>query len=104
MLWANLRSLYYLGTILKKNITIDLAKAVVEGELCNGCGICVDVCPYEAVEVADGPKQGAAVVEALCKACGICAAECPTGAIELKHYKSDQMLDQIDAISGVLNE
>ncbi|UCG69303.1 MAG: CoB--CoM heterodisulfide reductase iron-sulfur subunit A family protein, partial [Thermoplasmata archaeon] len=97
-----------LRSILRREITIDLAKAVVDDELCNQCGICVEACPYEAIEVLEeretGIKQNAQVLEALCKACGICAAECPTGAIELRHYKEDQMLDQIDGICGVLNE
>ncbi|UCF08389.1 MAG: CoB--CoM heterodisulfide reductase iron-sulfur subunit A family protein, partial [Thermoplasmata archaeon] len=89
-----------LTPILKKSITIDLAKAAVDEELCDGCRICVEACPYEAMEVGEGLRNTAIVFEALCKACGICAAECPTGAVELRHYKGDQMLAQIDAISG----
>lgn len=96
-----------LGSILKKEITIDLATAVVDKELCNGCGICVDACPYEAIESKEletGLKSSVEVIEALCKACGTCAAECPTGAIELRHYRKDQMMDQIDGMCGVVNE
>lgn len=92
-----------LRSIMKREITIDLAKAVVDEELCNQCGICVEACPYEAIEVEEtetGLIQGVLVIEASCKACGICAAECPIGAIELRHYKGEQMLDQIDGISG----
>jgi heterodisulfide reductase subunit A len=93
-----------LTPIMKKEITIDLAKAVVDEELCNSCKICLDVCPYEAIELDDEKRKSAIIVDALCNACGICAAECPTGAIQLRHYKEDQMLSQIDAISGVSNE
>ncbi len=93
-----------LKPIMKKSITIDLAKAVIDEELCNSCKICLEVCPYEAIEVEDEERKGAVVIEALCNACGTCAAECPTGAIQLRHYKGDQMLAQIDAISGVSNE
>jgi heterodisulfide reductase subunit A len=93
-----------LRSIMKKEITIDLAKAVIDEELCNGCGICVDACPFEAIEVLDesekGIKHGVMIIEASCKACGICAAECPTGAIELRHYKSDQIFGQVDGICG----
>jgi heterodisulfide reductase subunit A len=94
-----------LRAIFRDSITMDLAKATVEDKLCNSCGICVEVCPYEAVEVVleeEGVPQGAIVVEAKCNSCGICAAECPTGAMELRHYKKDQMLNQIDGICGVL--
>jgi heterodisulfide reductase subunit A len=94
-----------LRAISKKEITIDLAKAVVDEKLCNQCGICVDACPYEAIELEEegGPWQPAYVIEAVCKSCGICAAECPTGAIELRHYRTEQMMDQIDGICRDLN-
>jgi heterodisulfide reductase subunit A len=94
-----------LRSIFKESISMDLAKAVVEDTLCNSCGICVDVCPYDALEVetkGEGVPVGACVVEAKCNSCGICAAECPTGAIELRHYRKDQMMEQIDGVCGVL--
>ena len=97
-----------LRAISKKEITIDLAKAVVDEKLCNQCGICVEACPYEAIEIEEKEEgvigQPAFIIEAVCKSCGICAAECPTGAIELRHYKTDQMMDQIDGICGGPNE
>ena len=89
-----------LTPVLKGEIEIDLAKAEVDDGKCDSCRICVDVCPYEAIEVDDSARTGAFVIEALCKACGICTAECPTGAIQLRHYKGDQIMAQIDAISG----
>jgi heterodisulfide reductase subunit A len=89
-----------LTPVLRGTIEIDLAKAVVNEEKCDSCKICVDVCPYEAIEAGEGAKTSAFVIEALCKACGICSAECPTGAIQLRHYKGDQMIAQIDAIAG----
>ncbi|UCE75201.1 MAG: CoB--CoM heterodisulfide reductase iron-sulfur subunit A family protein, partial [Methanomassiliicoccales archaeon] len=101
---ARAASVAALRSVSKKSITIDLAKAIVDEELCNRCAICVDACPYEAIELeeeAEGRSTAPAqVIEAMCNACGICAAECPTGAIELKHYKSDQMLSQIDGVCG----
>jgi heterodisulfide reductase subunit A len=96
-----------LRAISKKEITIDLAKAVVDEKLCNQCGICVKACPYEAIEIKKeeegGFRQPVYVIEAVCKSCGICAAECPTGAIELRHYRTAQMMDQIDGICGGSN-
>jgi heterodisulfide reductase subunit A len=93
-----------LGSVSKRTITIDLAKAVVEDDLCNSCGICIDICPYEAIVIPEEDEQkiakSAKVIEASCKSCGICSAECPTGAIQLRHYKNEQMLGQIDGICG----
>lgn len=59
--------------------------AVVKVDLdnCNGCGRCVDDCPFSAVDMAprsDGLKYATeAVVNAdLCLSCGICVGACPT--------------------------
>ncbi len=50
---------------------------------CNGCGRCVQDCPYNAVDLqprTDGlPYSHQAVVDAdLCVGCGICTGACPT--------------------------
>ena len=90
--------------ILKKQVNIDLSKAIVNMDLCDGCGKCVEICYYNAV-ILDGTegKKYAKIIEVACKGCGICAAECSTGAIELRHYKNNQMLAQVDGICGDIN-
>ncbi len=57
--------------------------AVVDLNNCNGCGRCVDDCPYNAVTM--GPRTDgrsfeheAVVNPSLCTSCGICAGACPT--------------------------
>jgi len=56
---------------------------------CVGCGVCVSVCAYSAVELKEKEimpkvkKSVAEVNEALCKGCGACAASCRSGAINL---------------------
>jgi coenzyme F420-reducing hydrogenase delta subunit/ferredoxin len=60
----------------------DGAKAVVDLEHCNGCGICFEDCPFDAITVqarTDGARyeQEVVVNPALCGACGICAGSCP---------------------------
>ncbi len=86
--------------ILKREITIDLAKAEVNTELCDGCGTCVKLCPYHAIQMKEGTKPVAEVIEMICKSCGTCAAGCPTGALQLRHYKLDQMFAQIEGVCG----
>jgi heterodisulfide reductase subunit A len=76
--------------------------AAVNEDLCDGCGICVPVCEYNALEVTprkDGGEDEKIVQlnEAMCKGCGGCVAACPSGAMEQKGFKNEQMLAMIRA-------
>lgn len=57
--------------------------AVVHLDNCNGCGRCVEDCPFSAITLeprSDGAPfaQQAVVNAANCVVCGICAGACPT--------------------------
>jgi quinol-cytochrome oxidoreductase complex cytochrome b subunit/coenzyme F420-reducing hydrogenase delta subunit len=59
------------------------AAAVVDLDNCNGCGRCVDDCPFSAVSLqprTDGAafSEEAIVSNNLCTSCGICVGACPT--------------------------
>jgi heterodisulfide reductase subunit A len=73
----------------------------VEEKKCMGCGACISVCTYGAIEFR-GTKQGrkAVVNPVLCKGDGLCNAKCPTGAIMLKHFTDEELLSEIDAAVG----
>lgn len=48
---------------------------------CVACGVCVSVCPFEAIEIN---AAGVAEVNAArCIGCGKCAGECPRGVIRV---------------------
>ena len=53
--------------------------AKIDSQKCTGCGICVDVCPLEAISLNDGI---AVIDEDTCTKCGLCVNECPTNAID----------------------
>ena len=60
----------------------DGPKAIVDLDHCNGCGICFEDCPFDAISMqarTDGARYEHEVVvdPALCGACGICAGSCP---------------------------
>jgi heterodisulfide reductase subunit A len=70
----------------------------VDEKACMGCGQCISVCTYGAIEFRE-TKQGkkAVVNPVLCKGDGLCNAKCPTGAIRLKHFTDEELFAQIDA-------
>ena len=55
--------------------------ATVEEDACVGCEACADICPMEAVRMADGMAR---VDETRCIGCGVCVGNCDADAITLK--------------------
>ena len=69
--------------------------AFVDENICSGCGICVEICPYEAREMDS--RRGVSIVHsALCQGCGACIAACPNFACELRNSSSIQTLRMMD--------
>ena len=67
---------------------------------CSGCSLCVEVCPYQAIELVERrPYQlKAQVNETLCKGCGLCAAACRGKALSLRGYDDRQLLAEMGAL------
>ena len=53
-------------------------KIKVDPELCDGCGTCIEVCPFKWRKNIDGKSS---VDPAYCTGCGRCVTVCPNGAI-----------------------
>jgi len=92
------------GALLCQKTTIqDAIIAHVNPEKCDGCGLCFDVCPYDAITPVfqDGANDEApnliSINPALCKGCGICQGVCPKRGVYVTGYTHDQLLAQIDA-------
>lgn len=69
----------------------------VDPEICVGCAICVEACPYDARSI-DESRKVAMVQEVLCQGCGTCAAACPNGATRHRNLTKSQILSMIDAL------
>ncbi|ATW23547.1 electron transfer flavoprotein subunit alpha [Candidatus Formimonas warabiya] len=59
---------------------------------CIGCGICMDACLQNAIELDD---ENTAVIGAACNMCGSCVPECPSEAIR-KSGAGAENLDYLD--------
>jgi heterodisulfide reductase subunit A len=86
-----------LSMISKGSVEIESAIASVDEELCSGCKVCIDLCPYQAISF-DEAKKVSRVNEALCKGCGTCVAACPAGAIIAKHFTSEEIMAEIEGV------
>jgi len=82
-----------------RKVTIEPLSAFVNEDLCVGCGLCTELCPYGAPELVQSSKGGtkAHVIEALCHGCGTCAASCPQKAIITRQFTDDQIYSEIQA-------
>jgi heterodisulfide reductase subunit A len=86
------------ATILSQDeMEIDPLIAMVDEDACTGCGICVEVCPYEA-RTLNERKRIAEVNDALCAGCGGCIAACPSNASTHKNFTKKQLLNMVDDI------
>ncbi len=84
----------------RDKITLAPITSTVIEEYCRGCGRCAEVCEFHAIEIVEKEKGifVAQVNEALCKGCGTCVPACPTGAIDLRHFKTEQIEAQLEAL------
>ena len=54
----------------------------VNDALCTGCGVCVDVCPNESIQIVNDLAH---IDQSLCQECESCLEACPEGAIVQVH-------------------
>jgi heterodisulfide reductase subunit A len=97
-------------TILSKTtLEAEGIVATIDEALCDGCGICVPICEYKALEIIadkkDETKKTLDVNVGLCKGCGACVGACPSGALTQKGFKDEQIVAMIDAaLEGALDK
>ncbi|MCD6519565.1 MAG: FAD-dependent oxidoreductase [Anaerolineae bacterium] len=92
-------------TVLAKEQLMSVGTVAHVDQLkCVACGDCVNICPYQAIELVHKEvtrrnwKDCAEVNPALCKGCGACAAACRSGCITLDGFDDVQIMAQISAL------
>lgn len=85
--------------VSKGEIELEPTLAMVHKNLCEWCGKCEEVCPFNAIiKVQSDGKEVAEINKANCKGCGICLPVCPTDAIDLIGYTNREIESMIDAL------
>ncbi|MBN1991606.1 MAG: CoB--CoM heterodisulfide reductase iron-sulfur subunit A family protein [Anaerolineae bacterium] len=89
---ARVASLINRGTVMMEPV-----RARITAELCSGCRICNNMCPYNAIVFHEDTKVSE-VITALCQGCGTCVAACPSAAITGAHFTNNQVMSEIKGL------
>lgn len=95
------------NVILSKTVMqLDPIKSYVT-DRCDGCALCLDVCPYSAIALEEYEKDGwkhrrIQTDKALCKGCGLCAATCPKRGVLVHGFTHDQLEAQVNTLLDVI--
>ncbi|ADB58120.1 CoB--CoM heterodisulfide reductase iron-sulfur subunit A family protein [Archaeoglobus profundus] len=82
-----------LSMIDRGYIELEPTTAYVDEEKCSGCGICIPLCPFQAIEIDE--RKRAKIDELLCMGCGVCASSCPSRAIKHRLFESETIRAEI---------
>ncbi len=71
-----------------------MSNYIIDNEKCVLCKKCIEVCPYDALEIVDGKLQ----MNSACKACNSCVTACPVDAISAVKVEVDIDKDEYQDI------
>ncbi len=91
-------------------ISVQNGRSVIDPAKCKNCGMCAQVCPYQAIAKIIVPCENACPVGAIakdenghaqidfekCISCGKCVAACPFGAV----HEKNQIIDVLKCIKN----
>ena len=68
---------------------------LVDRDRCTGCGTCVSVCVYNALNISEGISN---VDEEKCLGCGACVPSCPNMALSLEGAGLENIIEQVRGV------
>jgi heterodisulfide reductase subunit A len=84
--------------LLRGSVTVEpIISVLVNEDACRGCGLCVALCPYGALEIRHTDKgRKVHVIDVACKGCGVCASTCYQHALTVNSFTDDQIMAQVN--------
>lgn len=73
----------------------------ISPKICNGCGVCKNWCPVDAIAITESPQKDAFKKKSLaridstrCTGCGECLAVCPSEAVKIAWDESNEKVQE----------
>ncbi len=95
------------GLLSKSEMLTEPIISQVNESICVGCGLCVPICPYKAIDLKTiSERDHGNIIErlvadvngGLCQGCGACTVACRSAALDLKHFTDQQILAEVNAL------
>lgn len=68
----------------------------VDPSACTNCGLCIEVCPTEAISEMEVEGKLVAVIDpSLCIGCGLCSEVCPVEAISDTLFSDTTIIGEV---------
>jgi heterodisulfide reductase subunit A len=96
-----------LGLLAKTELATEPMVSEVDINKCSGCGLCVPICPYNAITLGEIQERGhhgpikrsvAQINSSLCQGCGACVPACRSVALNTKGFTDEQLVAEVDAL------
>lgn len=96
-----------IGLLARGEIEANPMIAAVNESMCSGCGACVDICPYGAINLVETTmrensqkviREVARVNAGLCQGCGACTVACRPGAADLLGFSDEGIMREMEAL------
>lgn len=96
-----------IGLLAKGQIESNPMIVHVNNAKCSGCGACVDICPYgamqlEEVTLRENSQKATRMVAkpnpGLCQGCGACTVACRPGAADLLGFTDEGIMREMEAL------